>query len=111
MPPTKFGSGAPMRRKEDDALIRGAGRYVADIAPEHTLRAAVLRSPHAHARFRITDAETARGMPGVKLILTGDDLTDLGPLPCVGIPPGVNVKAPPYLVLARGEVKHVGDAI
>jgi len=30
MPPSKFGFGAAVTRKEDDALLRGAGRYVAD---------------------------------------------------------------------------------
>ncbi len=47
----KFGFGQSLTRKEDDPLLRGAGRYIADIAPEATLHAVVLRSPHAHARF------------------------------------------------------------
>src|SRR5262249_22982336 len=54
MPPTKFGFGGALTRKEDDALVRGAGRYVADHTPAGALHAVVLRSPHAHARFRIT---------------------------------------------------------
>jgi len=32
----KFGFGQPLTRKEDDALLRGAGRYVADVAPAAT---------------------------------------------------------------------------
>ena len=51
----KFGFGQPVTRKEDEALLRGAGRYVGDFAPKDTLHAAVLRSPHAHARFRVRD--------------------------------------------------------
>ena len=73
MQPMKFGVGQPVSRKEDDALVRGAGRYVGDYSPNGALEAFVLRSPHAHARFRITDVETARRMPGVKLILTGEN--------------------------------------
>ena len=107
----KFGSGRPLRRKEDDALVRGAGRYVADVAPPHTLSAIVLRSPHAHATFKITDVATARGKPGVFLVLTGEDTAELGPLPCTAVPPGYQIEAPPYPVLARDVVRHVGDAV
>ena len=107
----KFGSGHAMRRKEDDALLRGAGRYVADVAPDGALHALVLRSPRAHAKFRITDVAEARALPGVRLVLTAEDVKDLGPLPCLGVPEGVKVTAPHYPILAGGEVKHVGDAI
>ena len=71
MPPSKFGFGQAVIRKEDDPLLRGGGRYVADLAPAGVLHAVVVRSPHAHARFRIADVATARAMPGVALILTG----------------------------------------
>jgi len=73
----------------------------------------VLRSPHAHAHFRITDVTAARGMKGVHLVLTGPDVMemDLGDLPCVAIPEGLTVNAPSYPILARDEVRHVGDAI
>jgi carbon-monoxide dehydrogenase large subunit len=107
----KFGVSQPMTRKEDAAFLRGAGRYVADVLPECALRAAMLRSPHAHARFRITDARTAAGMPGVRLVLTAADIVDLGPLPCTGVPEGLKVEAPSYDILAREEVRHVGDAV
>ena len=67
----KFGFGQPLTRKEDDALLRGAGRYVADVAPDGALHAVVLRSPHAHARFRIARSRRACArMPGVRLVLT-----------------------------------------
>ena len=45
MHPTKFGVSQGLTRKEDDALIRGQGRYVADVTPAGTLHAVVLRSP------------------------------------------------------------------
>ena len=67
----KFGIGQSVTRKEDDALLRGAGRYVADHAPDGMLHAALLRSPHAHARFRIANASRARAMPGVVLVIAG----------------------------------------
>ena len=60
MQPTKFGVGQPVLRKEDASLLRGNGRYVGDHAPADLLHATVLRSPHAHARFRIADVASAR---------------------------------------------------
>jgi aerobic carbon-monoxide dehydrogenase large subunit len=107
----KFGISQSIVRKEDDALLRGHGRYVADHAPPGTLHGVVLRSPHAHARFRIAEAAVARGMRGVHLVLTAADVAELGPLPCVGVPEGVTVNAPPYPILAGEEVRHVGDAV
>jgi aerobic carbon-monoxide dehydrogenase large subunit len=111
MDPVKFGFGHAVRRKEDETFLRGAGRYVADYAPENLTHAVVLRSPHAHARFRITDTKAARAVPGVRLVLTAEDLADLGLLPCQGLVPGVDINVPPYPVLAGNEVFHVGDAI
>jgi carbon-monoxide dehydrogenase large subunit len=106
----KFGFGQSVVRKEDDPLLRGVGRYVADIVPRETLEAVVLRSPHAHARFQI-DAAQARAMPGVKLVITGVEIDDLGLLPCAVELPNASLDVPPYPILARNEVRHVGDAI
>jgi aerobic carbon-monoxide dehydrogenase large subunit len=107
----KFGVSQALTRKEDDVLLRGAGRYVADYAPAGTLHGVLLRSPHAHASFRITDTAKAKAMPGVRLILTGADTADLGKLPLMFPIPGVQLTAPPYEILASKEVRHVGDAI
>src|SRR6185312_4183723 len=98
-------------RKEDDPLLRGAGHYVADAVPAGALHAVVLRSPHAHARFRLMDIDKVRAMPGVRLVLTADDIADLGDLPCEAAIPDVQMTVPPYPVLARDVVRHVGDAI
>jgi carbon-monoxide dehydrogenase large subunit len=111
MTPPKFGFGHAVRRKEDDALLRGGGRYVADHAPAGVLHAVVLRSPHAHARFRITDLAKAKAMPGVALVLTAADVGELGDLPCQVAIPDTRIAVPPYPILARDEVKHVGDAV
>ncbi|HML08393.1 MAG TPA: xanthine dehydrogenase family protein molybdopterin-binding subunit [Xanthobacteraceae bacterium] len=106
----KFGVGQSVTRKEDDPLLRGAGRYVADAAPAGTLHAVVLRSPHAHARVRI-DAGKARTMAGVRLVLTGAETAGLGPLPCPVELPGAALEVPFYPILAREEARHVGDAV
>ncbi|MCC7345791.1 MAG: xanthine dehydrogenase family protein molybdopterin-binding subunit [Variibacter sp.] len=111
MAPTKFGFGQAVTRKEDAALVRGEGRYVADVQPDGALHGIVVRSPHAHAQFRIRNADAVRKMPGVRLVLTGAETAKLGHFPCYGIPEGVKVKVPPYPVLAEGQARHVGDAV
>jgi carbon-monoxide dehydrogenase large subunit len=107
----KFGVGQAVTRKEDDALLRGQGRYVADVAPPAALHAVVLRSPHAHARFRIVDLDRVRAMPGVALVLAAPDVAKLQPLPTPGGIPDVEIDVPPYAILAHDVVRHVGDAI
>lgn len=108
--PIKFGVGQSVLRKEDDALIRGKGRYTDDYAPQAALRCLVLRSPHAHATYTI-DVSRARTLPGVALILTAADVKDLGNLPCLFNLETDPFTGPPYPILAAGEVRHVGDAV
>ena len=107
----KFGFGQPLTRKEDDPLLRGGGRYIADVAPASPLHAIVVRSPHAHARFRIVSLERARKISGVHLVLTAGDVSALGPLPTPGVVPDVEIKVPTYPILASDVVRHVGDAV
>jgi len=108
--PIKFGVGQSVLRKEDDALIRGKGRYTDDVAPHASLHALMLRSPHAHAKFTI-DASRARTLPGVAAVLTAEDVGDLGGLPCLFNFEVDPFTGPPYPILADGEVRHVGDAV
>jgi carbon-monoxide dehydrogenase large subunit len=106
----KFGFGQALTRKEDDALLRGAGRYVADVAPSATLHAVMVRSPHAHARFNVSDLERVRAIQGVHLVLVAADISELGPLPTPGVLDAAT-KVPVYPILAKDIVRHVGDAI
>src|SRR5213080_4928054 len=108
--PIKFGVGQSVRRKEDDALIRGKGRYTDDVAPQPAQHALMLRSPHAHAKYSI-DATKARSLPGVSLILTAEDVRDLGDLPCLFNFEVDPFTGPPYPILPKDEVRHVGDAV
>ena len=106
----KFGFGQSALRKEDDPLLRGRGHYVADAVPGETLHAVVSRSSHAHARFHL-DVTKPRAMPGVRLVLTAAETEDVGPLPCTAELPNTKLDVPPYPILSRNEVRHVGDAI
>jgi carbon-monoxide dehydrogenase large subunit len=111
---TKFGIGQPMRRVEDLRLLTGGGKYGDDHAPEGCLYAALLRSPHAHARFRITDVGAAKAMPGVHLVLTAADIANLSDIKCQAPLPnddGSQNHLAHIPVLAKDVAKHVGDAI
>jgi carbon-monoxide dehydrogenase large subunit len=107
----KFGFGQALTRKEDDPLLRGLGQYVADVSPQGSLHAVVLRSTHAHAKFTIADTGAVKAKKGVRLVLTGADTKHLGPLPTPGLIDGVAIDVPHYPILALDVVRHVGDAI
>ncbi len=67
--------GTSIRRSEDYRLITGKGAYVDDIKVPGALHAAVLRSPHGHARIQSIDTSKALQIPGVVAIYTFDDIT------------------------------------
>ena len=70
--------GTKVQRVEDQRLLRGQGRYVDDVAVgPGTLHAAVLRSPHAHARIVDIDVDEVLELEGVHAVWTYDDLGDL----------------------------------
>ncbi|MEI9406444.1 xanthine dehydrogenase family protein molybdopterin-binding subunit [Mesorhizobium argentiipisi] len=103
--------GRPVRRLEDERLLRGGSRYVSDlIATSDALRVKILRSPHAHARILAVDATAARAMPGVVAVLMADDLAGIGDLPCDWEAPGM-IGVPLHPVLARDRARYVGEPI
>src|SRR5262245_12617126 len=111
--------GASVRRREDPRLLAGRGRFVDDLPAPGCLHAAVLRSPHAHARIRGIRLERARAHPGVVACFTHSDLQDvLRPLPLAGSPPpplqarvGFRLKAAVQHALATDRVRHVGEPV
>ncbi|MGH7087105.1 MAG: xanthine dehydrogenase family protein molybdopterin-binding subunit, partial [Acetobacteraceae bacterium] len=111
-----YAIGEPVKREEDRRLVTGRGRYVDDVRTAREARGFVLRSPHAHARIRSLDAGSARAMPGVLAILTGEDLRrrSLGTLR-PGVPRRKHDGAPAFVcpqpLLAQGTVRCVGDPV
>jgi aerobic carbon-monoxide dehydrogenase large subunit len=101
--------GRSMRRREDRALLMGAGRYTDDLVLPGLLHVALLRSPYAHARIRALDTAGARQAPGVAAVVTGADVRELGHMPSNRVVPGM--KVPPHPLLAEGTVVSVGDAV
>jgi carbon-monoxide dehydrogenase large subunit len=67
------GIGAPVLRKEDARLLTGKGSFSDDLELPGQAHAAMVRSPHAHARIAAIDAAAALGVPGVLAVLTGAD--------------------------------------
>lgn len=105
-----FGSG--IRRREDPRLITGQATYTDDIKLTGLAHAAILRSPHAHARIRSIDTSAAQSAPGVLAVYTGADTEGvLNPIPCAWVVPNSDVKAVPYPPIARDVVRYVGDAV
>ena len=74
----RFGISQPVRRVEDDRLLRGQGQYIDDINLPGQARAYFLRSVHAHANLARIDTARAAGAPGVVAVLTGEEYRDGG---------------------------------
>ncbi len=101
--------GQRVQRKEDPKLIRGAGTYTDDLAPAGTLHAALVRSPHAHARIVRIDPARAKSAPGVVTVLTGAETKGTGALPCFITLP--DLKSSTHYPLATDKVRYAGDAV
>ncbi|MPZ60256.1 MAG: molybdopterin-dependent oxidoreductase [Propionibacteriales bacterium] len=103
--------GEPIRRVEDERLLRGDGQYVDDLGSD-ALHLAVVRSPHAHARIVDIDVDAALDVDGLVAIYTYDDLTGplAEPLPLLIPHPNLTQGRTQY-ALAKDEVNHVGEAV
>jgi carbon-monoxide dehydrogenase large subunit len=112
----EFAIGQPVPRFEDPRLVKGGGRYVADMVFPGTAFGYVLRSPHAHARIRSIDTSKAKAAPGVLAVLTGADYkkAGFGDLP---VPGGLKRRdgapgyKPRYPALVEDRVRMIGDYV
>ena len=107
-PDSRFGGaasflvvGRDVPRTDAVPKVTGAAQYVADISMPGMLHAAVLRSPHPHARILAIDVSAAAAMPGVKAVLAGEDT----PRRKWG------AFRPDLYPLAIGKVRYVGDEV
>lgn len=100
--------GARVTRVEDRRLLAGVGRYIDDVSVPGMLHAAFLRSPYPHAEIAAIDVNTARLLPGVHLVLTGDDLKTRTH-PFFGVFNLSGFYQPTFWALAVDRVRHVGD--
>ena len=105
--------GEPVPRREDARLLRGEGRFVADIRCAGALHAAFVRSPYPHAILHGLDGlREARGAPGVVAVLTSVDVAELAPLPVkrplIGVVLDIEERQP---YLARDRVRFAGEPV
>lgn len=112
----KFGVGQPVRRKEDETLLRGKGRYTDDCNLPGQFYAVMVRSPHPHGIIRGIGTEAAKAMPGVCAIYTGVDLASAGYAPFnSGLPlksrDGTPLKQTHHGALPTDKVRFVGEAV
>ena len=105
------GIGAAVARKEDYRFLTGQGKYTDDITRPGQAHAVFVRSVVAHGNLRSVDTESARAMPGVVAVFTGDDLEGVGGVPCGFAPDGGPMNEPVHPVLAQGKVRFVGDMV
>jgi carbon-monoxide dehydrogenase large subunit len=107
--PERRYAGRRLPRPDIEPLLRGAGRFVADIRPPGCLDAAFTRSYLAHGELRGVDARPALVAPGVVFAAAAGDLPGLPDTPRPprgGPPPGMARPA-----LARERVRFVGEPI
>ena len=116
--------GQPLKRKEDERLITGRGRFTDDFALPGQVWAAMVRSPHPHARINGIDDTAALAIPGVLGVFTGADaLADgLGQIPHNPVPStnfdvkltgrgGTSVYIGEHHLLPTDRARYVGEAV
>ena len=112
----KYGVGQPVRRKEDDTLVRGKGKYTDDFSLPGQAYAFMVRSSHAHGIIRGIDTGNAKTMAGVLGVRTGADLAAAGytPFTC-GLPlksrDGSPLLQTNRMALVTDKVRFVGDPV
>jgi 4-hydroxybenzoyl-CoA reductase subunit alpha len=92
------------RRRKTDGLEKSVGRarYTDDISLPGMLHGKILRSPHPHARILAIDASEALALPGVRAVVTGEEMP---------VPFGIIVWTPDEQALATDRVRYIGDAV
>src|SRR6478752_7729367 len=112
----KYGVGQPVRRKEDDTLVRGKGKYTDDFTLPGQAYCWMVRSPHAHGIIKGIDTVAAKAMPGVLGVWTGKELEAAGynPFTC-GLPlksrDGSPLLQTNRAALPTDKVRFVGDPV
>src|SRR6266852_7201797 len=98
--------GKSVKRRDDPRILAGRGTYVDDIKLPGLLHAAVLRSPHAHARIKSIATSAARRAPGVVAVLTGPEALEyVSPMPAFCAETVVQH------AVATERVRFVGEAV
>jgi aerobic carbon-monoxide dehydrogenase large subunit len=110
------GGEKPLRRVEDEQLLRGRGRFIDDAPLPRQAYGCFVRSPHAHAKIRSIETAGARDADGVLAVLTAADTKRAGVTRITRHPPiagrgGAALIEPPRPALADDRVVHVGEPV
>lgn len=118
------GIGGAKLRSEDRRLLTGEGEYTSDFFPANLCHAALVRSPHAHARIGQIDVSAAASAPGVLIVLTGADAARDGiqaiphnpdwqgpPDATLRLPAGFHVFQTQHEPLPAQTIRYVGEAV
>jgi aerobic carbon-monoxide dehydrogenase large subunit len=111
---TRTWVGQAVQRVEDERLLKGQGQYVADLARDGMLHAAIVRSTVPHGRLRGIQLEEARAMPGVGAVITAADVERaLGRLPKIPMRQDAVDTVVPFFqpVIAKDKVRYVGEPV
>ncbi len=103
--------GTSIKRREDQRLVTGRGRYLDDLRVPGLLHAAIVRSPHAHARVTRIDAAAARALPGVIAVLDGADLPECTGAAVPPLAPSTAIRPYRHPALVAGAVRALGEAV
>ncbi|HYR39286.1 MAG TPA: molybdopterin cofactor-binding domain-containing protein, partial [Methylomirabilota bacterium] len=99
--------GQPVKRVEDARLLSGRGNFIDDLTPcPNVHHAAIVRSPHAHARILGYEVSAALAMEGVVGVITGEDVGRLTRPFSVGVTAPVS-----YYCLATDKARFVGEPV
>ncbi len=98
--------GKSVSRREDPSILAGRGTYIDDVKLPGLLHAAVLRSPHAHARIRSIDTTAAQRVPGVVAVMTGPEALEY-----VTAMPAFCAETVVQHAIATDRVRFVGEAV
>jgi len=99
--------GKPVRRVEDARLLTGRGAYIDDHPPVANLfHAAIVRSPHAHARILGYELGAALAVDGVVGVITGEDVLKHTKPFSVGVTAPVH-----YYCAATDKARFVGEPV
>ena len=102
--------GRSAKRLEDPPLLRGQGRYAADLTAPGQLHMRVVRAPVAFGRIRAIDIAPALAAPGVVAAWTGADVATIPPIDFRQVRvPGLAAYRQP--ILAQGVVRYVGEPV
>ncbi len=103
--------GTSIKRREDRRLVTGRGRYLDDLRLPGLLHAAIVRTPHAHARVTRIDVTGARALPGVIAVLTGADLPECTGAAVPPLVPSTAIRRYRHPALVADVVRAVGEPV